>query len=364
MIHQKSSPTRRPAAPTRNGHGHGNGHVSARPGNGQLQAILDTAIEGIIVIDERGLIQTFNRAAARMFGYKPSEVIGQNISLLMPRPFHGEHDRYLSNYLQTGRPKIIGIGREVPGLRKDGTTFPIELAVSEVRHNGRRGFTGIFRDISNRKRLEKAILDVSEREQRRIGRDLHDGLCQELAGTAFLVKTMHHQLQTGQPVSQQAADDVAVLLQNAVKHARALARGLQPVDHLPGGLSAALAHLAADNADLHNIRCHFRCPRPVEIADPAAATHLYRIAQECVRDAIHHAHAKTVTISLSRRNGHIELSVSDDAKRPSKSEIFSGTMVSEMIHHRARMISARITIRRRPRAGVSVTCHIPAIKAG
>jgi PAS domain S-box-containing protein len=362
MVHQKTSSTRRPAAPT--GNGHGNGNSAARPGDGQLQAILDTAIEGIIVIDDRGLIQTFNRAAAKMFGYKASEVIGQNVSMLMPQPFHGEHDRYISNYVQTGRPRIIGIGREVPGLRKDGTTFPIELAVSEVRHNGRRGFTGIFRDISNRKRLEKAILDVSEREQRRIGRDLHDGLCQELAGTAFLVKTMHHRLLAGEPVSEQAAADVAVLLQEAVKHARALARGLQPVDLLPAGLSAALAHLATDNADMHEVRCTFRCPQPVEIADPTAATHLYRIAQECVRDAIHHAHAKAVTIRLARRNGHIELSVSDDAKRPSKIEIFGGTMVSEMIHHRARMISGRITIHRRPRAGVSVTCHMPAIKAG
>src|ERR1700690_4621798 len=144
-------------------------------GNGELQAILDPAVDGIIVIDERGSIKTFNRAAARMFGYEPEEVLGRNVSLLMPPPFCSEHDRYISNYLKIGRAKIIGIGREAVGLRKDGATFPIELAVSELKNDGRRSFSGVIRDISNRKRLERAILEVSEREQRRIGSELHEG---------------------------------------------------------------------------------------------------------------------------------------------------------------------------------------------
>lgn len=200
---------------------HRNGNGRSHAAGGQLQAILDTAIEGIIVIDEHGVITTFNRAAAKMFGYDLDEVLGCNVSMLMPHSTGGEHDQFIAGYLQTGQAKIIGNGREVVGLRKDGSTFPIELAVSEVSHDGRRSFTGIVRDISNRKRLEKAILDVSEREQRRIGKELHDGLCQELAGIAFLVKTMHHQLQAGEEVTEQAAADVAALLQQSVKHARA-----------------------------------------------------------------------------------------------------------------------------------------------
>lgn len=332
-------------------------------GNPQLQAILDTAVEGIIVIDQRGTIKTFNRAAAKMFGYELADVLGRNVKLLMPEPFSGEHDRYITRYLKTGRAKIIGIGREAVGLRRDGTTFPVDLAISEFKHEGQRNFTGIVRDISNRKRLEKEILDVSEREQRRIKLDLHDGLCQELAGIALLAKTMHHRIQAGEKVTGGMAAEVVVLLQNAVKHARALSRGLQPVDAVPNGLLTALRHLAADTADIFSIRCHFHCSRPVEVLDSEAATHVYRIAQECVRYAIQYGRARTIDIDLKHTRGGIELSVSHDAAKSLPLDIFRGDMVREMIHHRARVIGGRIVVRARKGGGVRVTCQIPGIKA-
>jgi two-component system sensor kinase FixL len=121
----------------------------------RYQAILDTAVDGIITINTRGQIETFNRAAERIFGYRASEVIGHNVSMLMPVPYREEHDRYLDNYLTTRRKKIIGIGREVKGMRKDGTVFPLDLAVGEVMLPNGRLFTGIIRDISDRKEAEQ-----------------------------------------------------------------------------------------------------------------------------------------------------------------------------------------------------------------
>jgi PAS domain S-box-containing protein len=118
-------------------------------------AIFNTVVDGIITIDRGGIVETLNPAAARLFGYAPDEVIGRNVKMLMPEPYRGEHDRYLANYLRTGEAKIIGIGREVTGLRKDGSTFPIELAVSETTVAGRRIFTGVVRDITERKRSER-----------------------------------------------------------------------------------------------------------------------------------------------------------------------------------------------------------------
>lgn len=121
----------------------------------KLQALLDTAVDGIITIDEAGLIQSFNKAAERIFGYRADEVIGRNVNLLMPQPYQRDHDAYIANYLHGGQKKIIGIGREVQGLRKDGRVFPLDLAVGEARIGEQRLFTGIVRDISDRKRLEQ-----------------------------------------------------------------------------------------------------------------------------------------------------------------------------------------------------------------
>ncbi|MCX8087496.1 MAG: diguanylate cyclase [Rhodocyclaceae bacterium] len=114
-----------------------------------LHGILDNVYEGILTIDEQGLIQSFNQAAERIFGYRPAEVIGKNVSMLMPAPYAREHDGYIARYLREGQPHIIGIGRKVEGLRKNGEVFPMRLAVTEVqRGGGRRWFIGLVSDIS------------------------------------------------------------------------------------------------------------------------------------------------------------------------------------------------------------------------
>ena len=127
----------------------------------RLRALLEAAVDGIISIDERGLIQTINPAAERLFGYTAQEVIGQNVKLLMPSPYQEEHDGYLAHYLTTGQKKIIGIGREVVGRRKDGSTFPTDLSVAEARAGEERLFVGIIRDITERKRTEEALSQLA-----------------------------------------------------------------------------------------------------------------------------------------------------------------------------------------------------------
>ena len=114
-------------------------------------------MDGIITSDERGIVESFNPAAECLFGYTAAEVIGQNISMLMPSPYREEHDSYIARYLQTDEPHIIGIGREVRARRRDGSTFPIALAVSEVHLAGRRMFTGIVHDITARVQAEEAL---------------------------------------------------------------------------------------------------------------------------------------------------------------------------------------------------------------
>ena len=118
------------------------------------QAILDNVIDGIITIDNKGIVQSFNRAGETIFGYTADEIIGRNINMLMPEPYHSEHDTYLQNYHATGIQRIIGLGREVEGRRKDGSVFPMDLAVSRSTHHGEPLFIGLVRDITERKRVE------------------------------------------------------------------------------------------------------------------------------------------------------------------------------------------------------------------
>ncbi len=138
----------------------GNAEMLLAESRTRYKAIFETVVDGIITIDESGRIEAFNPAAERIFGYTADEVIGRNVSLLMPEPYRSAHDGYLANYLQTGRAGVIGIGREVTGRRKDGSTFPMDLAVAEKNIAGRRRFNGIVRDISARKAVERRLQET------------------------------------------------------------------------------------------------------------------------------------------------------------------------------------------------------------
>lgn len=128
----------------------------------RIRSILDTAPDAIVVIDETGKIESFSASARRMFGYEPDEVVGQNVRMLMPSPHREAHDSYLRRYLETGERRIIGMGRIVLGLRKNGTTFPVELAVGELRLNGKRLFTGFLRDITERQETEQRLHELQD----------------------------------------------------------------------------------------------------------------------------------------------------------------------------------------------------------
>jgi two-component system sensor kinase FixL len=154
-----------------------------------LQSVLDTAPDATIVIDEKGTMQSFNAAAVRMFGHTEAEVVGKNVRVLMPTPFREEHDGYLHRYLTTGERRIIGIDRVVTGLRKDGSTFPIKLAVGEVRYGDRRFFTGFIRDLTERQASEQQLEELQS-ELARLSR---------LTAMGEMASTLAHEM--NQPLS-------------------------------------------------------------------------------------------------------------------------------------------------------------------
>jgi PAS domain S-box-containing protein len=443
----------------------------------RLRAILEAAVEGIITIDERGMIESFNRSAEVIFGYGAAEAIGQNIKMLMPEPFRHEHDGYLKNYRETGHAKIIGIGREVVGRRKDGTLFPMDLSVSEVKLANRRMFTGfvrditgrkaaekalayfavlvessddaivgktldskitswnkgaerifgylrdemigkpiailipedrqseepeilakikhgesvdhyetvrrckdgrlidvsvtispihdndgrvigaskVARDITERKRLEKEIIEISNREQQRIGQDLHDGLCQELTGIELMCQVLEQKLSAKSKGEAKRAAEIGEHIRQAIVHTRKLARGLSPVELELNGFMSALHELADNARKLFRVDCSFECARPVLIRDNVAATHLYRIAQEAINNAVKHGKAKRIAISLRPDYEKIVLMITDDGVGFSDQSKKSPGMGLHTMKYRAGVVGGTWQINSSGK-GTTVTC--------
>jgi len=154
--------------------------ASLRAQQDRLQGIMDTVVDGIVTIGEAGTIQSFNPAAETIFGYAEDEVMGKNVSLLMPEPHHSRHDSYLKRYFDSGEARIIGFSREVEGRRKDGATFPMSLAVSELRQDGQSTFTGIIRDMTERKRAEEMLRSIAEGVSGEIGENFFHSLVRHL----------------------------------------------------------------------------------------------------------------------------------------------------------------------------------------
>lgn len=323
----------------------------------RMRAIVDTASDAIITIGEKGLIDSFNPAAERMFGYSAEEAIGQNVSILMPAPYREEHDGYISRYLKSGEPRIIGIGRELTGRRKDGSTFPIDLAVSRLHDGTQDLFTGVIRDISERKTLQRELLTILSEEQRRIGQDLHDSVGQRLTGLGMLAASLATTLREHSPADVKAASKLATGVEKTLDQIRKLSKGLLPVEVDAEGLKAALTELADTITHESGVHCDFDCKRPVPVEDNEHATHLYRIAQEAVTNALKHGKPRQVKISLAGDDKHIILSVRDNGKGISSEAWQAEGMGLKTMQYRAALIGATLSIDRVKTGGTLVTCR-------
>jgi len=325
------------------------------------RAVLETAVNAIITMNEQSVIETVNSSTERIFGYLREELVGQNIKILMPQPYRARHDGYVGAYLRSGEKKIIGIGREVVGQRKDGTIFPIDLSVGEaLLPDGRRVFTGIIRDLTDRKQLEEKILQISEEEQHRIGQDIHDDLCQQLAAIGCLAKVAHQQLaRTG---SREAAnlDEIVRLVTQANVRAREMSRGLLPVVLDSVGLMEALKDLAQGTERIFRVSCPFRCDRPVNVPDNKMATQLFRIAQEAVANAIKHSQAGRIEVQLAEEDQHVLLLIRDNGQGIPDNVSGKRTGMGLLtMTHRARMLGGTLSVEPDEFGGTVVRCRVP-----
>jgi PAS domain S-box-containing protein len=575
----------------------------------RLRTIVDTASEGIVTIDETGRIEFFNAAAQRMFGYTDREVIGQDVSFLMPTPDRELHRSYIENYLRTGVRKVIGSGRELQGMRKDGSRFPVHLSIGEARIASRRYFTGFISDlsarraaeqafvatfenaavgiahvapdgrwlcvnetlctitgfpreellqktfadithpddleldwqqamrllrgeissysitkryvrrsgtpvwveltvslvsspegdsdyfitvvqdisrrkaaemavrqseehlrnildslfvfigvldpngvllqanrppldaaelrledvvgkkfwdcywwnystvvqhqlrnaihqtagglphrcdaeirlagdrritidfmlapmrgpagaieyviasavdISERKQLEREVLEITDRERRTIGQDLHDDLGQRLTATELLAHSLALDLEARDPTNAARATKIGAYIRDAIRVTRLLARGLAPVLDESEGICGALRELATTTREMFSKECEFTCPVPISISSPGAAVQLYRIAQESVSNAVRHGRANHIVISLDpSSDDRITLRISDDGVGFQKSRRGIEGLGLRIMQHRAGIIAASLRIGPRVGGGTEVVCTFP-----
>jgi two-component system sensor kinase FixL len=237
------------------------------------RAVIESAVDGIIVIDSSGRIEAFNAAAERLFGYREADVTGRNVNVLMPPPYHAEHDGYIARYLATGVPKIIGYGREVTGLRRDGTTFPVHLAVADMTVNGERKFTGILHDLTARVRLEEQLRERTA--MARLG-EMAAVIAHEvknpLAGIRGAIQVVGSRLPADSREAVVVKEVIARIdgLNDLIKDLLLFARPPKPrpttVD--VAALVSATASLLANDPTTANVRVEIQGVAPPIMADP------------------------------------------------------------------------------------------------
>jgi signal transduction histidine kinase len=230
---------------------------------------------------------------------------------------------------------------------------------NDLEERVRQRTAALHAEMQERQRLEKEILRISEREQLRIGHDLHDSLCQHLTGIALAGEVLSEQL-AKTPAQAKAANHIVDMVEESIELTRRLARGLHSVEWTEEGFIDALHELASNVTDRFKIACHFECDRPTRALDPDAATHLYRIAQEASTNAAKHGKPSEINIRLQFPQDRVILTVTDDGIGFSPDQRAGNGLGLRIMAHRAKVIGADFTIAPLPAGGTGVTCVVPS----
>jgi PAS domain S-box-containing protein len=374
----------------------------------RLAGIVGAAMDAIITTGADEHIILFNAAAEKMFCCAASEAIGSLIGRFIPERVRSCHTGHLQSFGQEGASsRAMGRIAAISGLRGNGEEFPIEASISRTESGGRKLFTVTLCDITERKRaeaslrlqadeirtlnqelesrviertselqtavdslqleiaerqrLEREILEISEREKARVGQDLHDGLCQTLTGISLTARVLQRNLAEEKlpPANASAETErVVSMVKDAIGEARGLAMEMYPVTIEEHGLAHALEKLACSMAQRFQIKCKFKCAEPIELADNQVAAHVYRITQEAVSNAFKHGRAERVAIKLAAAGQRIILKIEDDGEGVVQ-ELKPTGMGLKTMNYRARAIGGFLEIRQRPRRGLAVICSFP-----
>ncbi len=276
-----------------------------------ISTVMDTLPEVIYTVDTQNRITVVNRMMIEVAGRKREDLVGKHLSEIWTDETTLDIEAQAATVMRTGRSVS---GQERHWVTADGTIRWFNLTHVPLRDHGKiTGLVCAVQEVTDRRMLEQEILEISNREQRRLGSDLHDGLGQELTGLSLLLKGLEVQLSREAPQYSSQVMKISDLLARAIQSTRSLARGLAPVNLERGGLPEALKHLAVRCTDMYNLQCTFKMAAPkLPELEEGAATHVYRVAQEATTNAARYARAKAIAIELRTVNRKLQLSIADD----------------------------------------------------
>jgi two-component system, NarL family, sensor histidine kinase NreB len=328
----------------------------------QYKAALD-AHSIVAITDARGKITFVNDKFCEISGYSRAELLGQDHRIVNSRLHSKEFFRNLWGTIAAGK---IWRG-EIRNRAKDGSFYWVDTTIFPFLDSEGKPeqYMAIRTDITWRKRaeaetarLERQLVEATEREQRRIGRDLHDGLGQHLTALEMMNHALLERLRGCAPELVEQAQDISAHIRQTITHTRQLSHGLSPVSLEDDGLMHALRELASVTQGTGHVACEFICENPVSFGDPNVATQLYRIAQEAVNNAVRHSHANRISITLARAGARLRLCVQDNGRGlPQPTDARHGLGLGTM-EFRARLIGANLEIASDPGNGVEVNCTL------
>ena len=323
------------------------------------ETILDATADGIISVNEEGEIIQVNDTVRRMFGYSWEELAGRSVKMLVPLTKTHDIDYYLGRLESSNGGDYSVDRKETQALRKDGTSFPVELSVSEVTWDGRKIHTAIIKDLTSRRKLEKRILEIGNEERKKIGSELHDGLGQMLTGIRLQAEFVARRLKANGVPGANEIEEIAGLLQDADEEARLIAQGMVATDIDQKGLSRAINKLCERVRKSSGIKCSVNLSEKIDhIQDQSVALNIFRIIQEAVNNAVKYSQAENLSIELTS-NPHLYVKIEDDGVGfdPDAKDI-SGSGIAIM-NHRAKVLGGEFEIERTGENRTAVKCEFP-----
>lgn len=329
-----------------------------------LSVTLKSISDAVIGAELDGTIISWNRGASDIFGYELYEVIGKNLSILTPSSFPYEMPENLDKIVQG----MVLDHYDTVRINKSGELLNISIKISPIKNIAGKikGVSIIANDISEKKKLEKEILEISEKESRRIGQDLHDNLGQHLTGLMFQLKVLEKSLLKKNLISEaQTTHDIAMETKNAVNLTRNLAKNLIKVNISGQGLSTAIAELITFYSEIYNVKFDYEVNEELDTAikDAIIINQLYHITQEALTNAIKHSNATIIEVDLNVDDLEIYLKISDNGSGVcSKKEASNKGLGLDILKYRTNVINGNISIISNNNKGTAVICRVPIIQ--